>query len=79
MEEEKIDQKVVEEAIKQEAFDQAKEEVISDIVKFGIGFKCSTLLIIRRKYLDLNLSDMDLTLMEGHNIYDPADGLEPEG
>ena len=49
------------------------------IVKFGIGFMRLTLFMIRKKYTNLDLSDVDLTLMEGYNIRDLVDGFELEG
>ena len=50
---------------------------MADIVKFGMSFKRLTLFMIRKKYLDLDLSDVDLTLMEGHNVPDPTEGFKP--
>ena len=77
LEQERANRKAAEDAIKNEAFDQAKQEVVADIVKFGMGFRCSALFMIRKKYLELDLFDVELILMEGHNVPDLADGSGP--
>ena len=74
-EEEKVDQKTVEEMIRVEA----KEEVVGDILKFKMSNKRSTLFMIKKKYPDMDLADVDLTQMESYNISNPADGSEPIG
>ena len=78
VEEEKVNLRAIEESIRSEAFDWAKEGAIADIVKFGMGFRHSALFMIRRKYPNLDLSYVDLTLMEGHEKPDPANGLMPQ-
>ena len=78
LEEEKADQRATEEAIKKKAFDQNKEKVVADIFKFGMGFRCSTLFMIRKKYPELDLFDMDLTLMEGYDKPNPVNRLDPK-
>ena len=67
----------VKESIKNETFDRVKEEAIADIVKFWMGFRRSILFMIRRKYPNLDLSNMDLTLMEGHDKPNLVDGSVP--
>ena len=74
-EKEKADRKAAKEMIR----NGAKEEVVGDILKYGMGYRCSTLFMIRKKYPDLDLSDVDLTQMEGYNILDPVDGSESIG
>ena len=59
LEEEKVDRIAANEAIKREAFEQAKQEVMAVIITFGMSFKRSTLFMIKKKYLDLDLSDID--------------------
>ena len=39
-------------------------------------FRRSTLFMIWKKYLELDIFDVDLTLMEGHNMRDPVKGPE---
>ena len=39
----------------------------------------SALFMIKKKYLELYLFDVDLTLMEDHDIRDPTDGSTLEG
>ena len=41
-----------------------------------MGYRRSALFMIRRKYSNLDLFDVDLTLMEGYNIPDPMEGSE---
>ena len=55
---------------------EAKEEVVGDILKFEMSNRRSTLFMIKKKYPDLDLSDVDLTQMEGYNISDLANGSE---
>ena len=38
-----------------------KEEAMIDILVFETSYRRSTLFMIRKKYLDLDLSDMELT------------------
>ena len=40
---------------------EAKEEAVGDILKYGMSYKCLTLFMIKKKYPDLDLSDVDLT------------------
>ena len=47
--------------------------MITSIVKYRMHFKSSALSMIRRKYLDLDLSGVDLSLMEGYNVLNPND------
>ena len=44
--------------------EKARQEVVASIIDFGMGFKRLALFIIRRKYPNLDLTDVDLTLME---------------
>lgn len=78
LEEERADRRATEEAIRNKAFENAKEEAVADIVKFQMGFKCSALFTIRKRYLELDLSDVDLTLMERHNVLDLTNGSETQ-
>ena len=50
IEDERFDQKIREKMIREEA----KQEAIRDIVKFGMTFRRSTLFMIREKYPDLD-------------------------
>ena len=43
---------------------------------FEMSYKRSALFMIKKKYLDLDFTDIDLTQMEGYNIHDPVDGSE---
>ena len=79
LEKERVDQRAFEKAIRNEAFDQTKVEALTDIVKFGMSFKCLALFMIMKKYFELNLFDVNLTLIEGHDVCDLADGLRSEG
>ena len=56
---------------------EAKEEVVGDILKFKMSNKRSTLFMIKKKYPDMDLADVDPTRMESYNISNPADGSEP--
>ena len=69
-EEEKIDWKATKETIKVEA----KEEALGDILKYGMSYKHSTLFMLKKKYPNLDFSDVALTQMEGYNVFDPSDG-----
>ena len=42
-----------------------------------MSFKRSTLFMIRKKCLDMDLSDIDLTKMEGHDVSNLVDGSAP--
>ena len=53
-----------------------REEAIRDIVKFGMTFKRSALFMIRKKYPDLDFSDINFTDMRGHNIPDPSEPVQ---
>ena len=75
LEEERADRKVTKITIKKEA----KEEAISDIFKYGMNYKSFSLFMIRKKYHDLDFSDINFIDMEGYNILDPANRLEPIG
>ena len=54
--------------------EEAKREVVAFIVDFRMHFRHSTLFMIRRKYPELDLSNVDLTQMERYNVFDLADG-----
>ena len=41
-----------------------------------MSYRRSTLFMIRRKYPDLDLSDIDFTQMKGYNVPDLTDGSE---
>ena len=47
LEEERADQRTIEEQIRKEAFDEAKDEVVTNILTFGMSYRRSTLLMIR--------------------------------
>ena len=72
LEKEKADQKTVEATIKEET----KEETISDILKYEMSYRHSVLFMIKRKYPDLDLYNIDFTQIEGYNVLDPTDGSE---
>ena len=74
LEEEKADQVVSIEAIRVEVLEQARQEAVASVVDFRMGFRRSTLFMIKRKYPHLDLTDIDLAKMEGHNVPDPTDG-----
>ena len=78
LDEEKIDRKVAEEVIRSKAFDRAKKEAVGNIIKFGMGFRHFALFIIKKKYPNLDQSNVDLTLIEGHDKLDPTDGSVPQ-
>ena len=67
---------------KEERLNVAKEEVkweaLSDIIKFGIGFKCSTFYLIKMRHPRLDLYRVDFTTLQGHDIIDPDDDVEVE-
>ena len=44
------------------------------IVDYGMHFRRLTLLMIRKKYVELDFLDIDFTLMEGYAIPNPNDG-----
>ena len=67
LEDERADQRVKEKTIREEA----KQEAIRDIVKYGMTFRRSTLFLIRKKYPDLDFSDINFLNMMGHDIQDP--------
>ena len=69
-EDERIDQKVREETIREEA----KQEAIGDIVKYGMTFRRSALFLIREKYPNLDFFDINFLDMRGHDIQDLDDG-----
>ena len=75
LENERADRASIEEVIQNEAFKQAKQKAMADIVTFGIGFKRLALFMIEKMYLELDFSNVDLTKMEGHDVSDPVDGL----
>ena len=77
LEEGKANLKASEESIRKEAYDATKEDATSEILKYGMSFKRSTIFMIKRKYPELDLFDIDLTLMHGYDIPDPTDGSEP--
>ena len=54
--------------------EEARHETITYIIEYEICFKRSALFMIKRKYHDLDLSDVDLTLMEGYDVPDLNDG-----
>ena len=49
---------------------EANEKAVGDILKYGMSYKRSSLFMIKKKYLDLDLSD--ITQMKGYNILDLA-------
>ena len=48
------------------------------IMTYRNKFRCLTLFLIRKKYLDQDLSIIDFTMMEGHDIADQDDGIDAE-
>ena len=53
---------------------------MANIVSFGMSFRRFVLFMIKKKYLDLDLSDVDLTKMEDHDVSDPIDkSMQLEG
>ena len=79
LEEGKADLKAVEKSIRKEAYDTAREAATSEILKYGMSFRRSTIFMIKRKYPELDLSNIDLTFMHGYDIPDPVDGSKPIG
>ena len=55
---------------------RAREDATSEILKYGMSFICSTIVMIKQKYLKLDLSHINLTLMHGYDIFDLTDGSE---
>ena len=41
-----------------------------------MSYKCSALFMIKKKYHDLDLFDIDFTQIEGYNVFDLEDGSE---
>ena len=77
-EEERVDQKAAEERIKKEAYDLARADAAQEILEYGMGFRRSALFMIREKYPDLDLSDVDLTEIRGYDKPDPAEGSDQQ-
>ena len=50
---------------------------MSEILKYGMSFRCSAIFMIKQKYLELDLSYINLTFMYGYDILDLADGSKP--
>ena len=46
-----------------------------EIVTFGVSFRRSSLFMIKKKYHNLDILDIDLTKKEWHDVLDPADRL----
>ena len=76
LEEEKVDLKATEESIRKEAYDTAREDATSEILKYGMSFRRSAIFMIKQKYPKLDLFDINLTLMHGYDIPDPTDRSE---
>ena len=74
-EKEMVGQRVRKATIKEEA----KQEAIGDILKFGMTFRRLALFMIREKYPDLDFSNIYFIDMRGYNILDPTDGSQPIG
>ena len=58
LEVEKVDQKIREVAI--------KEEAVRKIVDYGMSFRRSALFMVKEKYPDLDFSDIKFSVMKGH-------------
>ena len=50
---------------------------MTEIIACRMSFRCSTLFMIKKKYLNIDLFDVDLTKMEGHDVPDLVDRLMP--
>ena len=72
----KTNLKAVKESIRKEAYDAAKNDVTSEILKYRMSFRSSAIFMIKQKYLELDLSDIYLALMHGYDIPDHVDGSE---
>ena len=72
----KVDLRDVEESIRKEAYESIKKDATREILKYGLSFKHSTIFMIKKKYLELDLSNIDLSLMHGYNVLDLADKSE---
>ena len=59
LEVEKVDQKVREEVI--------REEAVRKIVQYGMTYRRSVLFMVKEKYLDLDFSDINFLDMRGHD------------
>ena len=74
LEDERNDRKAMKERIKKEAYELARTDVVTKILNYGMGFRCSILFMIKEKYPDLDLSNVDLTEMRGYEKPDLVDG-----
>ena len=72
LEEKRADWRATEKRIKKEAYELARADATQEIFKYGMSFKRSTLFMIREKYPDLELSDVNLTEMRGYDKLDPT-------
>ena len=75
MQEKRFARVTIEQAIKEHALKEARQETIASVVEFRMRFKRSALFMIRKEYLDLDFSNIDLTQMEGYDVSTPVDGL----
>ena len=72
LEEENGDRKVAEAVIREEA----NEEAIGDILKFGMNYRRSALFMIKEKYTDLDFSNNNFNDIRGYNVPNPVDRSE---
>ena len=79
LEEGKADLKAAEQSTRKEAYDVAREDATSEILKYGMSFRRSSIFMIKQKYHELDLSDINLTLMHGYDVSNPTNGSEPIG
>ena len=75
LEEERADRKATKATIREDV----KEDAIGDILKYEMNYRRFALFMIRRKYPDLDFSDINFTDIEGYNIPNLADGSESIG
>ena len=55
-------------AVKEKAI---REEAGLQIIKYGMTFRRSSLLMVKEKYPDLDFSDINFSDMKGHDSADP--------
>ena len=79
LKERKADLKSVEKSIKKQAYDAVREDATNEIFKYGMCFRRSVIFMIKQKYPELDLFDINLTLMHGYDIPYLANALEPIG
>ena len=72
----KTDLKAAKESIRKEAYELAREDAIREILKYGLSFKRSAIFMIKQKYPELDLSNIDLSFMHGYNVSDPVNKFE---